>query len=416
MDTDRHGWWVPAIATRSDNSVCASKDDEIVSPVPCGAPLPSDGRGRAVHPEVVGHQSASVGGPERDRSPVAAAARGDSAPMVRERVRPVRLLPAGTAGGRCGLRPSRAQGAPQPSRAPISKAAFVRSNVPAPRREPRSPPSLGPRLLTSLGCVLIACATWAAEAPPGQHHKLTDGALFVPAGFACSSKGEFDLTLHLHGAAQTVEQNFVAARYPGVLANVTLPGLSAVYTGRFQDTNTFWRILRETEAQLKTRATTGTPAPRVGRVTITSFSAGFGGVRELLRDPGIFARIDTLVMADSIYAGFAGDPAERRVNPANMEGFLNFAREAAAGRRRLLISHSQLPTPSYASTVETADYLIAQLGGRREATTEDWPDGLRLRSQFRRGRCEILGFDGDTGADHMQHLRQLRLFFERIKR
>ncbi len=264
--------------------------------------------------------------------------------------------------------------------------------------------------------MLIACATWAAEAPPGQHHKLTDGALFVPAGFACSAKGEFDLTLHLHGAAETVEQNFVAARYPGVLANVTLPGLSAVYTGRFQDTNTFWRILRETEAQLKTCATTGTPAPRVGRVTITSFSAGFGGVRELLRDPGIFARIDTLVMADSIYAGFAGDPAERRVNPANMEGFLNFAREAAAGRRRLLISHSQLPTPSYASTVETADYLIAQLGGRREATTEDWPDGLRLRSQFRRGRCEILGFDGDTGADHMQHLRQLRLFFERIKR
>ena len=135
-----------------------------------------------------------------------------------------------------------------------------------------------------------------------------------------------------------------------------------------------------------------------------------------LRDPGIFARIDTLVMADSIYAGFAGDPAERRVNPANMEGFLNYARDAAAGRRRLLISHSQLPTSSYASTVETADYLIAQLGGRREATTEDWLDGLKLRSQFRRGRCEILGFDGDTGADHMQHLRQLRLFFERIKR
>ncbi len=52
-----------------------------------------------VHPEVVGLQSPSVGGPELDRSPVAAAAPGDSAPMVRERIRLVRLLPAGTAGG-----------------------------------------------------------------------------------------------------------------------------------------------------------------------------------------------------------------------------------------------------------------------------------------------------------------------------
>ncbi len=272
------------------------------------------------------------------------------------------------------------------------------------------------RLLTCLGCVWIACATWAADAPPGHRHKLTDGALFVPAGFACNARGEFDLTLHLHGAAETVEQNFVAARYPGVLANVTLPGLSAVYSERFKDTNTFWRILREAEAQLKTCTTTGTSAPRLDRVTVTSFSAGFGGVRELLRDPGICARIDTIVMADSIYAGFVGDPAERNVDPANMEGFLKFAREAAAGRRRLLISHSQLPTPSYASTVETADYLITQLGGRREAATEDWPDRLKLRSQFRKGQCEILDFDGDTGADHMQHLTQLRLFVERIKR
>ena len=60
---------------------------------------------------------------------------------------------------------------------------------------------------------------------------------------------------------------------------------------------TFWRILREAEAQLKTSEA---PAPRVGRVTVTSFSAGFGGVREMLNDANILARIDAIIMADSI--------------------------------------------------------------------------------------------------------------------
>jgi len=260
--------------------------------------------------------------------------------------------------------------------------------------------------------VLVVFSALAADAPPGQRPKLTDGSLFIPVGFKGNATGEFDLTLHLHGAPGIVEENFEVAKCPGVLATVTLPGLSAVYTERFKDTNTFWRILREVEAQLKR---SGAPVPRVGRVTVTSFSAGFGGVREMLNDSNIFARIDAIVMADSIYAGFAGEPAERKVNSVNMEGFLRFAREATERRKRLLVSHTQLRTPNYASTVETADYLVAQLGGQREAATEDWPGGLKLLSRFRKGQCEILGFDGDTGAHHMQHLRQLSLFLERLK-
>lgn len=258
---------------------------------------------------------------------------------------------------------------------------------------------------------LIAFAAFAADAPPGKRVKLTDGPLFIPQDFKSDADGKFDLTLHLHGAPGTVENNFVKARRAGVLANVTLPGLSAVYTERFKDTNTFWRILAETEAQLKT----GDTAPRVRRVTVTSFSAGFGGVRELLKDTNIFARIDAIVMADSIYAGFTGDAAERKVNPANMEGFLKFAREAVDGRKQLLISHTQLHTPGYASTVETADYLIAQLGGKREAAADCFPGGLKLISKFQKGECAILGFVGDTGEHHMQHLRQLAVFLERLK-
>jgi len=270
-------------------------------------------------------------------------------------------------------------------------------------------------------CLLSSCLTFSggleaqeksAVAPDGARPKLTDGVLFIPAGFKPDADGGFEVTLHLHGAPTTVERNFVAAKRAGVLANVTLPGLSSVYAERFKDTNAFWRILRDTEAAVKSAAPAATP--RAKRVTVTSFSAGFGGVRELLKDPAIFARLDALVMADSIYAGFTGDAAERKVNPANMEGFLKFAREAVEGRKQLLISHTQLHTPTYASTVETADYLVAQLGGKRESVSEEWAGGLKLQSRFTKGRLEILGFAGDTGEHHMQHLRQLSKFLERL--
>ena len=92
-------------------------------------------------------------------------------------------------------------------------------------------------------------------------------------------------------------------------------------------------------------------------------SAGFGGVRALLKVPEHFARIDGLIMADSIYCGYTGDPKEHRVNPALMEGFRRFAVEAAAGRKAFLLSHSALVPDGYASTGEVADFLIDAVGG-----------------------------------------------------
>jgi hypothetical protein len=152
----------------------------------------------------------------------------------------------------------------------------------------------------ALSLCVEPCAT--ADEPDsklsdGRRVALTDGQLFVPANFKAEPDG-IDLTLHLHGAAATVEQNFLRAKGSGVLVNVTLPGLSAVYTERFRDTNAFPRILRETGVQLKALGiATGS---RFRRVTVISFSAGFGGVRELLKDEPSFKSIDALVMADSI--------------------------------------------------------------------------------------------------------------------
>src|SRR5439155_17250581 len=99
-------------------------------------------------------------------------------------------------------------------------------------------------------------------------------------------------------------------------------------------------ILDETTAKLKELGVA--PEPRVRRVIVSSFSAGFGGVREMLKDPATFARIDALVMADSLYAGYAGDPAKRQVDPKLMEGFVKFAEDAAAAKKWFILSHCDL--------------------------------------------------------------------------
>lgn len=251
----------------------------------------------------------------------------------------------------------------------------------------------------------------AQELPaPGVRIPLSGGHLFLPAGVSAKS-GRMDLTVHLHGSSAVVERNRVQSGGQGALITVALRGLSGVYTERFRDPGVFARLLREAAEAVERRGLAENV--RWGRITVSSFSAGFGGVRELLKSPDLFRRIDALVMADSLYSGFTGDPAERRIAPSLMRDFLAFAREAARGKKRFILSYSQLHTPEYASTGEVARYLVAQLGGQLEPVQELWPGGMLLIARYRSGGLEIYGFAGDDGAAHLQHLRHLASFLAR---
>ena len=91
--------------------------------------------------------------------------------------------------------------------------------------------------------------------------------------------------------------------------------------------------------------------------------------------PEHFDRIDGLIMADSIYCGYTGDPKDHKVDPALMDGFRRFALEAAAGRKTFLVTHSALIPEGYASTAETADFLIDAVAGRADPVKVDWATG-----------------------------------------
>lgn len=265
-----------------------------------------------------------------------------------------------------------------------------------------------------LTCWLALVSTgWAAEPEAWQRISLGRAVLSLPAD-STALPPAVPLWFHLHGAPDVVERNLSSLGAPGVLLNVTLPGLSQVYADFFADPTVWPRLLGEVEQALSARS--GGRARAVGVITVSSFSAGFGGVRQLLRQPVALERIDALVMADSIYCGYDGDPAARRVDVRLMSGFLQFARLAAEGKKRLVISHSAQVPEGYASTTETADYLIAQLRGSRRDENETWEGGLGLRSSHRSGGFEVFGFAGSGPEDHIRHLRNLALFLERARR
>lgn len=266
--------------------------------------------------------------------------------------------------------------------------------------------------LTLLLAVLVQTTSSFSEVT-GERIPLTVGQLMIPQEFSAPD-GEVHMLVHFHGASKVVEQNVAKVDGNRVIVNVTLNGLSGVYRDKFLKSETFTRLLDESVEQLRQRKIA--ESPKIARLTVSSFSAGFGAVRELLKSDEHYRRIDALIMADSIYAGFVDDwkkasqGIKRDVEPKHLEGFLRFARDAADGKKTLVISHCQLRPETYASTGETADYLLTKLGldGERKPVNEDWADGWRCLSRCDRGGLHVLSFAGETGTDHLQHLRNLQ--------
>jgi hypothetical protein len=268
--------------------------------------------------------------------------------------------------------------------------------------------TLAPLLLT--GLALVAQAKPVDEGPAGRRIDLGgEATLFVPEGYR-PREGVVDVVLHLHGAPRVIETALVEAKWPAVLIEFNRKGLSSVYAGPFADRTLFPKLLDGTlralvEAKL-------VESPKLGKVAVSSFSAGFGGVRELLKVPEHFERIDTLILADSLYCGYEGDPVAKKVDPRLMSGFREFARRAASGSKTLVLTHSAQVPEGYASTTETADDLIQLAGGKAIPARVDREGGWVQVREFRKGGLIVLGFEGVGPEDHMRHLRRIATVWE----
>ena len=82
------------------------------------------------------------------------------------------------------------------------------------------------------------------------------------------------------------------------------------------------------------------------KIAVSSFSAGYGAVREILKSSTYRNEINSLLTADSLYATTAADGTP---DDSQMVDYKTFANLAKNGSKTFLFSHSQVPrTPTRA--------------------------------------------------------------------
>ena len=73
----------------------------------------------------------------------------------------------------------------------------------------------------------------------------------------------------------------------------------------------------------------------------------------------------------------------------------------------MLVTHSEIFPGTFASTTETADYMLRALGVRRTAVLKWGPRGMQQLGEAAAGGFLLLGFAGNTAPDHVDHLHAM---------
>jgi hypothetical protein len=243
-------------------------------------------------------------------------------------------------------------------------------------------------------------------------------ALFVPAGVRHADA--LRLVVLFHGAAFIPEQAVARLGRDHVAAALTLGAGGGVYDRAFSDPAAWDSLLagvvREASAALGRAA--DRPA-RLRGVTLVGWSAGYGAIRAILRDSARAAAVDAVVLLDGLHTGYVPEgtvlAAGGALDEAPLAPFARWARAAARGEKRMLVTHSEIFPGTFASTTETTDWLVRTLGLRRTPVLKWGPRGMQQLSEARAGRLAILGFAGNTAPDHVDHLHALPEFLRRVE-
>lgn len=252
--------------------------------------------------------------------------------------------------------------------------------------------------------------------PAGQRVPVERGTLFVRAGLRPSER--MTLVVHFHGTPWLVEHQVSHLKSPVVLLTFQLGSGSGVYGAAFADAAAFASALEGATAAAS--AALGR-AVRFDKVVLTSFSAGYGAIRAILRHPAHYARVSTVMLMDSLHASYAASVAagpratDLAVSPADLDVFLTLAADAISGRKQFVVKHSEVFPGTYASTTETADALLAHVGSRRRADLRAGPLGMQQLSETKVGQFVVIGYAGNSAPDHMDHLYALGETLTRVR-
>lgn len=232
---------------------------------------------------------------------------------------------------------------------------------------------------------------------------LRKGQFIVPQRGGFTSSGGFDVMVHFHGH-EAVRKEWVQMMNGAVLVGITLGTGSGPYEQNFRAPGAFEKLIDEIETEVAKE--TGRKRVRVRKVGLSAWSAGYGAIEAILRSSYGKRLVDSVVLLDGLHTGYHG----RLLDDGKLSPFVDFARRAARGERFMFVSHSSIIPPGYASTTETANFLIHKLGGKPNAVGKRRGDpmGLDLISRYTRGAFHVRGYAGNDTLDHCAHIGLFR--------
>ena len=220
------------------------------------------------------------------------------------------------------------------------------------------------------------------------------------------------LIIHFHGAPGLIESHVAGYLPKSALITVQLGVGSSAYRRPFEQPDLFRNLLTEAGQALSIKRGWSS-------LTLTGFSAGYGGVRQILRRPEYFALVNNVLLLDGMHASYSPEAKPLAdggtIQPSDIDIFVTFARAAVAGRKTFVITHSEIFPGTYASTTECADYLLSQLALKRRPKQSNGPMGMQQLSAADAGGFHLRGYSGNSAPDHVDFLHAMPAWFALLR-
>jgi hypothetical protein len=231
--------------------------------------------------------------------------------------------------------------------------------------------------------------------PPGRRYPLEIGTLYIPEKLAPRRQ----LLVFFHGGKYAPE--LAGAKNRMAVISVQAGSISEAYGQAFENPARFRKLVAEAESK---------SGVHFGRLNLGGFSAGCGAIRQLLRSPEIYRRTNAVLCIDGIHTGYTNGtpgPLDSDIDNGNLEIWVKLAKDAIAGRKRFVVTHSEIFPGTFASTTETADSILRQVGLTRRPVMKRGPMGTQQLSEARAGRFLLIGYAGNSAPDHVDQLNSL---------
>ncbi len=248
----------------------------------------------------------------------------------------------------------------------------------------------------------------------------------IPTAFEAPD-GAFDLVVHFHGNTEAVEESYKRAGISAVVVIINLGEGADLYERAFADPSALTRVRRRVREKLQER---GVGEPRLRRMALSAWSAGYGAVLRIIDQPKHREKLDAVLLLDGMHAGYAslGEAApqgQREVAIGDVKPFIRLAQRAVKDELLFFVTHSRIQPKNteLASVRETADVMLEHVGVERkkvsgttkpfmlDAVKEIYAERsmlpLEAKSVAIEGQLMVVEYGGRSPLHHVAHLLQM---------